>query len=119
MKHSAVMAPTTRSGGRGDERRDHELGVGADGAGEPGFLKKGSEGRTRQQKPLTRNLAGVLEGPAAHGTEASCGQGGFASDRVELAGHAGGQAESFRHATRCPSSSWSYAKSVGHDVHAG
>ena len=43
MKHSAVMAPTTRSGGRGDERRDHELGDGANGADEPGFLKKGLE----------------------------------------------------------------------------
>ena len=65
-------------------------------ADEPGFLKKGLEGRTRQQKPLTRILAGVPVDPAAHGTDASCGQGGFASGRVDLAGHAGGQTESFR-----------------------
>ena len=96
MKDSAVMAPTTRSGGRGDERRDHELGIGANGASEPGISKKGLDGRTKPQKPLTRILAGVPVGPAAHGTDVSCGQGGFPSGRVDLAGHAGGQDESFR-----------------------
>ena len=96
MKHSAVMAPTTRSGGRGDERRDHELGIGANGASEPGISKKGLDGRTKPQKPLTRILAGAPVDPAAHGTDVSCGQGGFPSGRVDLAGHAGGQDESFR-----------------------
>ena len=62
------MAPTTRSGGRGDERRDHELGDGANGASEPGALKKGLDGRAKQQKPLTRALAGAAVEPAASGT---------------------------------------------------
>ena len=96
MKHSAVRATTASAASAGGERRDHELGDGANGADEPGFLKKGLEGRTRQQKPLTRILAGAPVDPAAHGTDVSCGQGGFPSGRVDLAGHAGGQDESFR-----------------------
>ena len=74
MKHSAVRATTASAASAGGERRDHELGDGANGADEPGFLKKGLEGRTRQQKPLTRILPGGCGGEQRGGL-AGCSVG--------------------------------------------